>query len=119
MERIDEQVDQERIEYWRQYNVDAAATEDQVLDPLDRRDREDVIAGTYLKRDDDILLAGSIPVRIVGPGSGRLVLIAMNEDWFGDEALGFEITPGDVTDRAPVDPEETPMPIAPQPEMKK
>ena len=100
MDRIDEQVDQDRIEYWRQWNLERAATEDTTLDPLDRRDREEVVAGTYIKRDDDILLAGCIPVRVVGPGSGRLVLLAMNRDWFGDEALGFEITPGDITDIA-------------------
>lgn len=116
MERIPN-IDQERVDYWRQYNVDGAAVrhEDDDLPPEERRDRADVLPGSVLKRDDDVIIAEVIPMRVIGPARGGNVIFGYYPDWFGDDAIGFEITPTTIiTDRAPFDTEEDPMPIFPE-----
>lgn len=114
MDRLDADVDQERIEYWRQYNLEASVTQDQTIPPEDRRDRAEVQVGSNIKRDDDVLILDCIPLRVVGPGEGRKIVLGYYPPWFGDEAIGFELNPGDLTDRAPADPEEPPLPIWPE-----
>jgi hypothetical protein len=111
MDRLDADVDQERVEYWRQKNHDDAATLDQDLPEEDRRDRAECLVGSNLKPDDDALIVDCIPFRVVGPGTGRNVVLGYYPPWFGDEAVGFEIFDGDLTDRAPKDPAEEPLPI--------
>lgn len=117
MERIPG-LDEVRIAEHQQEQHDAAALhhEDDDLQPHERRDREPVIEGTALKRGDDILIYDSIFLRVVGPGRGWNVLIGYYPDWFGDNALQFEISPDYITDRAPLDPDEPPMPVWPPPE---
>lgn len=111
MERIPD-IDQERIDYWRQINHDLAPSEDTDLPADQQRDRAEVIPGSNLKRDDDILIWDSIPLRIIGPGRGTDVVLAYYPPWFGDYAMTFELNPHEsVTQRAPFDTEEEPMPI--------
>ena len=116
MERLDAEIDQARVAYWREVNKTAAETEDTDLPLQDRRNRNDVLAGSNLKRDDDVLILDQIPLRVVGPGRGRKVIIGYYPPLFGDEAQSFEIEPGDLTDRAPADPLEPPLPIWPEEE---
>lgn len=118
MDRLtSEEIDQSRIEYWRALNHNSSAEQDTELDPLDRRDRADVIVPSFLKRDDDIEIAPlQIKTRIIGPGSGRLMALIYYPPWFGDEAIAIQLQPGDISDRAPVDEEEDPLPVWPEPE---
>jgi hypothetical protein len=119
MDRLTSQeIDPARIAYWRAYHHDNSAAEDTELDPLDRRDRADVIVPSYLKRDDDIEIGviGGVKTRIVGPGPGRYMALIYYPEWFGDEAIPLQLNPGDVTDRAPANTEEDPMPCWPEPE---
>lgn len=115
MDRIPD-IDQERVDYWRAWNHDQAAVEgvDADLPPEERRDREEVIAGSFLKRDDDITIQGSIIVRVVGPARGATCVLTYYPPWFGDDAMAIDIpNKTDITDRAPFDPEEEPMPVFP------
>lgn len=113
MDRIPD-IDESRVDYWRQYHVqDANNGGDDDLAPEERRNRADVITGTHLKRGDDITLVEAIPLRVIGPGRGWNVILAYYPAWFGDQVQQFEIAPGDLTDRAPLDPNETPMPVFP------
>jgi hypothetical protein len=116
VDRLDADIDQARVEYWRDYNKTAAEIEDTDLPLQDRRDRPDCLHGSNVKRDDDVLILDQIPLRVVGPGRGRKVIIGYYPPWFGDEAQSFEIEPGDLTDRAPADPLEPPLPIWPEEE---
>lgn len=105
-------IDQERIDYWRQLNLDEAQTQDNDLPPEDRRTRADVYVGTVLKRDDDIMISDVIPSRIIGPARGRTSVICYYPEWFGDQPQAFDIeTATWITDRAPFDAQETPMPV--------
>jgi hypothetical protein len=118
-------VDQERVEYWRQ-NEHAQASDpinedDDLPDPLDRRNREHVAMykdpqsgewlPTLLKRDDDVM-AGGVPLRVVGPGRDRRQFLGFYNEWFGPDFL-FPIDASAVTERAPADPSEQDMPIIP------
>lgn len=132
MERYTD-IDQSRVEYWRAEMVTASPAEDGDLDPLDRRMRADVclyehVEGEYdpgagegtlkvtwlptaLKRDDDLILFDVCPVRVIGPARGRTEFMAYCPAWFGDQPVPFQLAY--ITDRAPADPNETPMPIVP------
>lgn len=86
---------------------------DNDLAPEDRPDRADRSDLGALKDGDDVIASGT-PVRVICPGRGR--------GWFYSmiiEEQGFTIGQHEaqyVTDRAPADPNETPMPIFPEPE---
>ncbi len=117
MDRIgSEVIDQARVDYWRELHHNASPSEDTELDPLDRRDRADVIVPSFLKRSDDVEIGplGNIHCRIVGPGSGRTMAKLYFPEWFGDEPFDLQLLPQDVTDRAPADDEEDPMPCWPE-----
>jgi hypothetical protein len=113
-------IDQARIDELRQNAVDASATEDAEKEPLDRRDREHVAyyqdpstsewLPTALKRDDDVIWAGVIPSRVVGPAEGREWLQVYHPD-LGD--MVYPIHWSYVSDRAPLDTQEAPLPIGP------
>ena len=114
MERIPD-IDQERVEYWRKISVDAAlAGLDNDLPEEQRRSRPEVLPGSFVKRDDDILLFDCIPLHVVGPGRGLDGVLAYYPPWFGDDCVQFAIGPNDITDRAPADGEEDPMPAWPE-----
>jgi hypothetical protein len=116
MDRISSEIiDQSRVDYWRDYHHNASASEDTELDPLDRRDRTDVIVPSYLKRSDDVQIAplGDIHARIVGPGSGRTMAMIYYPQWFGDQPIDVQLLPTDITDRAPADAQEAAMPCWP------
>lgn len=127
-----------RIPHWQQDIHDAAALrgEDDYLtdridqdglpteDPsgllVDRRDREHVAyyqtaEGAWkpllLKRGDHVICAG-LPLVVVGPGSHRTVFSGMYAPWLGDNFV-LPIEASYITDRAPADPTEDPMPIIP------
>lgn len=118
MDRLDYDQYQTQIEAMREENasVDYSAIED----ARDRGDREAVAyyeSGTdwtpsVLKRDDDVMVQGEAR-RVVGPAIGRQYFLAWNT---GESGLGvYPLV--DVTDRAPLDPEEEPMPVVPPPEV--
>ncbi len=70
------------------------------------------LPGTALKLDDDVMWLGFAPMRVAwgidDPGSFQ----GYSPDIFGDMLVAVE---GQyITDRAPKDPSETPMPIYPQ-----
>jgi hypothetical protein len=65
---------------------------------------------TELKRDDDIEYQSAIPLRTIGPARERTNYITWCP-WIEDALIVY---PEYVTDRAPVDPQETPMPIIPE-----
>lgn len=135
MERLD-YIDQARVQFWRTHDIQGAAAgedDDLRVGPIeaqqqhvpanvDMRSRTDVAwynlddgtsAATLLKRDDDVVLCG-IPWRVVGPARDRRFVTLYNQQMCGDMAMTFDVT--GVTDRAPLDPEEPPMPIIPEPE---
>lgn len=80
------------------------------FDPLDKTDRADIVPGTVLKLWDDVLLYGSLKVRIICAAGGRDNFTSYRFD----PASGGHVIEGwpkdAVTDRAPVDPNEVPMP---------
>lgn len=97
----------------RAANHAAATTEDTDLDPADRRDRAEVLgAGCRVQRDDDVLYS-EFPLRVIGPARGQGWFFALLEvPW------GFTTTPLEgqyITDRAPADPEDEPLPIFVEP----
>ena len=113
MDRIPD-IDEERVTYWRDFHVaDANGGGDNDLPPEERRNRTEVIAGSHLKRGDDITLVEAVPLRVIGPGRGASVILAYYPPWFGDSVQQFEIAPAELTDRAPLDPNEPPMPVFP------
>lgn len=76
------------------------------------------IAGTLLKPGDDIMFAGFLPLRVLWghPSPGHAS--GYNAERFGESIITFACA--QVTDRAPLDPFETPMPIylvPPEPEV--
>ncbi|HMJ10200.1 MAG TPA: hypothetical protein VK524_02285 [Polyangiaceae bacterium] len=91
---------------------------------VDRRTREHVAyyedeSGAWLpsplKQNDDVLCDGGIPMRIIGPGRGRDWIYAWCkwDDVSINEAFTINLTM--IVDRAPADPNETPMPLIPEP----
>lgn len=70
------------------------------------------LAGTALKLDDDIMWLGVLPARVLWGHDDPAAFNGFNEDVFGPTNVVLE---GQyITDRAPADPEETPMPVYPQ-----
>lgn len=87
---------------------------DDMFPEKDRRNRTDVLGPlSRLKRDDDVYISNQV-VRVIGP--------ARDERWFyalSETPWGFYDVPFDgqhITDRAPADPNEEPMPIFVEPE---
>lgn len=97
----------------------AAAKRDELIasdtgtDPALRRDRAEVSPGCRLKHGDDVMVSGM---------QSRVICPSEVEGWFYDlsiEGMIFVVGQHEaqyVTDRAPADPEEEPMPIFPEPE---
>lgn len=101
MDRLD--IDQERVEELRdQYRA---------LYP----DYEKPCPGSNLKLDDDVEWQG-MHVRIVWGHDHPRYFNAYGPGYFGDVVVNLDGRL--VTDRAPVDPEEPPLPIWPPPEVE-
>lgn len=147
MDRLsDQDVDpNNRMPYWRQYNVEGASLrgEDDDLmlridadgndiDPsdtttpgiyVDRRDREHV---AYYQDSEgrwkplrvkrgDDIICAGMPMRVLGPAGGRTYFFGFYAAWFGEERLPIDAAY--ITERAPVDPGDLPdMPITEEPE---
>lgn len=92
------------------------AHEDADLDPLDQRGRSEVCPGSPLKEGDDVFIGEhGHATRVACAGTGREHFYACYispEDgpWVS------KYTVQQITDRAPLDPSETPMPVLPPPE---
>jgi hypothetical protein len=99
----------------RAYHKDQADRgDDDYLPEADRRNREHVLGpNCSVKRDDDVLI-GTIVYRVIGPArqEGRLYLLAEAPYGWAD----FDFAGADITDRAPADPNEEPLPIFLEPE---
>jgi hypothetical protein len=100
----------------RQQYLDAAANgADDDLDPSERPNRADRSDLGALKDDDDVEINNGNRVRVLCPGRGLGYFYSWGYDaLFGSWVLG-QYEASSVTDRAPADPEETPMPIFPEP----
>ena len=86
-------------------------------DPLDRTDRPDIVAGTTLKLWDDVRLYDFVNARIILQKNGERDAFFTYRFDTGNGGHTIESWPKDaVTDRAPADPNETPMPIIIPPE---
>jgi hypothetical protein len=90
---------------------------------VDRRDREHVAyyqgadgrwRPTHLKRGDHVI-AGGMPMVVVGPGSGRTTFLGYYAPWFGDMVLPIDVM--HVSDRVPADASELAMPVIPEEEV--
>lgn len=121
MDRLTD-VDQTRVEYWRAELKQRAddGDDDDFTDPRDRSNRDDVAFyqtgdgewhPTALKRDDHVRIADVVNGVVVGPARDRRFVAIYNDTVFGDSPVWFEWVV--VTDRAPADTSETPMPIVP------
>jgi len=88
-------------------------------DPLDKSDREEIAPGSVLKLYDDVEIYGYLYGRVIAPAAGRTQFFVY---WFDPVSGGHNTAiygtdpPDQITDRAPADPTETPMPIVPPPE---
>jgi len=78
------------------------------------QDRQGRWKPTALKVGDDVICAG-IPLRVVAPARGRGYFSGYYSPWFGETLVPIEARY--VTERAPLDPNETPMPIIPDEEV--
>lgn len=116
--------DMERIDgnEWLQARIDfyvaglMSAYYPETLDPLDDFHRTGpIVTGTTLKVGDDVEVYGFIRGRVACAGEGRDNFMVFYVDEMGSENWApYHV--GCVTDRAPLDPEETPMPIFLDPE---
>lgn len=138
MDRLTDADPDNRIPYWRQDLLEGATErgEDDDLndridaqgnvttDPsgilVDRKDRQHVAyyqdssgkwLPTALKRGDHVNCAG-LPLVVVGPARGRTYFSGYYAPWFGDAIIPIEAAY--TYERAPEDPQETPMPIIPE-----
>lgn len=117
MDRIDQTYTAAYTETLRQQYVggaDGGADDD--LPPEDRPNRVDRSDLGALKDDDDVEVSSGTHVRVVCPGRGRGWFYcwwyeAMFRTWMVGQMEAVN-----VTDRAPADPDEEPMPIFPEPE---
>lgn len=72
----------------------------------------DPCPGSALKVDDDVMWLDMFPMRVLWGHDDAAYFNGFSPEWFGETNV---VVAGEyVTDRAPADPEETPMPIWPQ-----
>ncbi len=71
------------------------------------------LPGTALKQNDDVLWVDVIPMRVLWGTDSPDIFAGYSPDMFGPDTYVF-VEGQYVTDRAPADPQETPMPIYPQ-----
>lgn len=122
MQRLD--IDQEHIESLAEREFNLAAEQDQDLPPEERRDRvalndatTPLIAGTYIKRYDDVELWSWITGRVVGPARGGTHVAVHSPANEAEQGELILVDAAAFSDRAPADQNETPMPvIEPPPE---
>ena len=88
---------------------------DDDLPPEDRPDRAEVVVGSFLKIFDHVRMHDDTECVVIAPGRGSGYFSGWHVDSDGQNVLGM-YAGIDVIDRAPADPNETPMPIFPEPE---
>jgi hypothetical protein len=137
MDRLTDADPDNRVPYWRQDLYDGATVRNEdddlqeridqdgnpTADPsgllVDRKDREYVAyyqdsqgrwKPTLLKRGDHVI-CGGLPLVVIGPARDRRFFNGYYYPWFGDSVIPIEALY--VYERAPEDPNETPMPIIP------
>ncbi len=91
-----------------QTRVDELRTEQQTLEP----EYEQPAPGSALKLDDDVMWLEFAPMRIVWGHQDAGMFVGDCPDVCGE--YGSSVDGHYVTDRAPADPNETPMPVWPQ-----
>lgn len=98
MERQD--IDQERVEFWRaDYQTQPAYA-----------DYSEPLPGSRLKLDDDVMWLSGFPTRVIWGTDDPAIFLGYCPDIFGDYAVPMQAEY--IEDRAPVDPEDLPaMPI--------
>ena len=128
-----------RIPYWKADLVAGAAErgeDDDLTDRIDQdgwpttdpsgilADRRDRTVLSYyqhadgrwlpslIKEGDDISWYG-LPLRVVGAARQRNCVSCYYAPWFSDAIIPVDISTESVLDRAPLDPNETPMPVIP------
>lgn len=74
--------------------------------------RSEPLPGTALKLDDDVWWLDLVGARVLWGYDTDEYFTAYCPDWFGDALVLLQGVY--ITDRAPADPEETPMPVYPQ-----
>lgn len=94
-------IDQDRVDFWRA-DYEAQTAYAPYADPL---------PGSHLKLDDDVFWLADFPVRVVWGTDNPSFFLGYCPDIFGDYAVPLQAEY--ITDRAPADPQETPMPIYP------
>lgn len=114
MERIANEMFQRRADYYRTGFL-GTCQNTYYPDPADSPFREDVVVGTTLKVGDDIEAWGFQNARIIAPAEGKDFFMVYYVEDTGNETQQ-PIHVACVTNRAPLDPEETPMPIFTDPE---
>lgn len=82
-------------------------------DPSIRYDRAEISPGCRIKPLDDVLLWGDVVARVICPADSPGWFYGLTIDGLTIVTSTFEATT--VEDRAPVDPNEEPMPIFPEP----
>lgn len=71
------------------------------------------LPGTALKQDDDVMWVGALPMRVLWGTDSPDIFAGYSPETFGPDTYVF-VEGIYITDRAPADPQETPMPIYPQ-----
>lgn len=110
MERLD--LDPEQVSALRALILNASASMVGTWEPEDDPKRTDVCPGSPIKIDDDVKVrtdGGSYRVIAPAPGRDRFTAWGMSPDFGMMMTTSFALA--DVTDRAPADPNETPMPV--------
>jgi hypothetical protein len=84
------------------------------FDPLDKTDRSDICPGTNLKLWDDVRVYDFQNARVICGATGDRTIFTTYRFDTSNGGHVVENWPVDsITDRAPADPEETPMPVIP------
>jgi len=107
MERLE--LDDQEVALRRDELLAAYASVPEVYEPEDHPARTELCPGSDLKLFDDVEVADGGKWRVIAPGIGRYRVTVCGMGPFGFTITNSRIQ--DVVDRAPADPEETPMPV--------
>jgi hypothetical protein len=115
-----QQLDQTALDFIAErrsyHRAEADNGADDTFPEEDRRNRAVIAPGCRVKDDDDVLYQ-NYPMRVIGPARGSgWFMIAMQNPWAGNwmdvpMEVGNDSDRAFVTDRAPADPNEEPLPI--------
>lgn len=117
MDRIKDGTSDTMTQFFAQQQRDyvlANLSDESALDDLDKTTRADICPGTYLKLWDDVSIYNDfVKGRIVCAAGGRACFFLYRFDPSNGGHILEIYQPDAVTDRAPADPNEAPMPIVP------